>query len=44
MIIRDYYGIEDSGSHDKGMMLHYNGHEIIGISEMIFIRREDRIR
>ena len=33
MIIRDYYGIEDSGSHDKGMMLHYNGHEIIDLGD-----------
>ena len=33
MIIRDYYGIEDSGSHDKGMMLHYKEHEIIDLGD-----------
>ena len=33
MIIRDYYNVEDSGKHDKGMMLHYNSHEIIDLGD-----------
>lgn len=33
MIIRDYYNVQDSGDHNKGMMLHYNGHEIIDLGD-----------
>lgn len=33
MIIRDYYNIQDSGDHNKGMMLHYGSHEIIDLGD-----------
>ena len=33
MIIRDHYNIQDNGDHNKGMMLHYNDHEIIDLGD-----------